>query len=62
MAARFDVVISRHSHQPKIEILDVAVYLNPGSAGPRRFRLPVTLAVVNLTFDVVRPKIRDLVL
>ncbi len=35
------VVISGHSHQPKLETRDGVLYVNPGSAGPRRFRLPV---------------------
>jgi hypothetical protein len=43
-AAGFDAVIAGHSHQPKIERRDGVLYLNPGSAGPRRFRLPVAVA------------------
>jgi uncharacterized protein len=43
-AAGFDVVIAGHSHQPRIERRDRVLYLNPGSAGPRRFRLPITIA------------------
>jgi putative phosphoesterase len=42
-AAGFAVVISGHSHQPKQEMKDGVLYLNPGSAGPRRFKLPVSL-------------------
>ena len=45
-AARIDVVVSGHSHQPAIERRDGILYLNPGSAGPRRFKLPVTIAIV----------------
>lgn len=37
------VVISGHSHQPKVEERGGVLYLNPGAAGARRFRLPVTL-------------------
>jgi putative phosphoesterase len=37
-------VVSGHSHRPKAETRDGVVFLNPGSAGPRRFRLPVTVA------------------
>ena len=40
----FGVVISGHSHQPSIQRRDGVVFLNPGSAGPRRFRLPVSVA------------------
>jgi putative phosphoesterase len=43
-AAGFDAVIAGHSHQPRIERRDGVLYLNPGSAGPRRFRLPIALA------------------
>lgn len=47
-AAGFQVVISGHSHQPHIETRQGVLYLNPGSAGPRRFRLPVCLAYLHL--------------
>ena len=40
----WDVVISGHSHKPGIEEADGVLWLNPGAAGPRRFRLPITLA------------------
>jgi putative phosphoesterase len=40
-AAGFDAVISGHSHQPKQEVKDGVLYFNPGSAGPKRFKLPV---------------------
>jgi predicted phosphodiesterase len=43
-AARVRVVISGHSHKPQVETRDGVLYVNPGSAGPRRFKLPVTLA------------------
>lgn len=43
-AAGFAAVIFGHSHQPGIERRDGVLYLNPGSAGPRRFKLPVTCA------------------
>lgn len=42
-AAGFAAVISGHSHQPKQEIKDGVLYFNPGSAGPRRFKLPITV-------------------
>lgn len=38
------VVVSGHSHQPRIQERGERLWINPGSAGPRRFRLPVTLA------------------
>ncbi|MBV8857673.1 MAG: metallophosphoesterase family protein [Acidobacteria bacterium] len=43
-AAGFRVVVSGHSHKPLVEERRGVLYLNPGSAGPRRFRLPVTVA------------------
>ncbi|PPE75305.1 YfcE family phosphodiesterase [Solimonas fluminis] len=43
-AERIDAVISGHSHRPKIETRQGVLYVNPGSAGPRRFSLPVALA------------------
>jgi putative phosphoesterase len=54
-----DIVISGHSHKPLIETIQGVLYLNPGSAGPRRFRLPVTLAILELTRKTVQAFIRD---
>jgi len=45
----FDVVISGHSHKPSIEHRDEVLYLNPGSAGPRRFSLPICLAMLEVS-------------
>ena len=45
-AAKIDVVVYGHSHKPSIAKRDGVLYLNPGSAGPRRFSLPVTLALL----------------
>ncbi len=42
-AAGFAVVISGHSHRPNQEIRNGVLYFNPGSAGPRRFKLPITV-------------------
>ena len=47
-AAGFRVVVSGHSHRPLAEERRGVLYLNPGSAGPRRFKLPVTLARLKL--------------
>lgn len=44
----FDIVISGHSHQPVNETRSGVLYLNPGSAGPKRFSLPVSLAKLTL--------------
>lgn len=43
-AAGFNLVVSGHSHVPKQETRNGVLYLNPGSAGPRRFKLPVSVA------------------
>jgi uncharacterized protein len=48
-AAGFRVVVSGHSHKPLVEERRGVLYLNPGSAGPRRFKLPVTVARLNLS-------------
>jgi len=42
--AGIDVVVSGHSHRPRLEERDGVVYLNPGSIGPRRFTLPIAMA------------------
>jgi len=48
-AAGFAAVISGHSHKPKQEVKDGVLYFNPGSAGPRRFSLPISVG--RLTID-----------
>jgi putative phosphoesterase len=48
VTAGFSVVLSGHSHEPSIEKRNGVLYLNPGSAGPRRFRLPVCLAILHI--------------
>jgi putative phosphoesterase len=47
-AAGFQAVISGHSHQPSLEHRNGVMYLNPGSAGPRRFTLPISVALLHL--------------
>jgi putative phosphoesterase len=47
-AARFAAVISGHTHRPQAHLRDDVLYLNPGSAGPRRFSLPVTVARLHI--------------
>ena len=58
--AGIDVIVSGHSHVPKVETVAGILYLNPGSAGPRRFNLPITLATLEVTPKGMRPKIHDL--
>jgi hypothetical protein len=53
-AAGFSVVVSGHSHVPKQETRDGVLYFNPGSAGPRRFKLPVSLGKLVVEAGSVR--------
>lgn len=48
VAEQVAVVIAGHSHQPKIEQVNGVLYLNPGSAGRRRFTLPISLALLDI--------------
>jgi len=56
-AAGFKVVISGHSHVPKLEMRGGVLFFNPGSAGPRRFKLPVTVGKLIVTAGDVRGEI-----
>jgi len=47
-AAGFHIVVSGHTHKPQREEREGVLYLNPGSAGPRRFHLPITVARLDL--------------
>ncbi len=61
VATGLDIVISGHSHRPRVDTIDGVLYLNPGSAGPRRFGLPITLATIEMTVDAMRPEIHELI-
>jgi len=56
-AAGVSVVISGHSHQPDIQEKGGVLYVNPGSAGPRRFRLPVTVGRLRVADGKLTPEI-----
>lgn len=56
-AAAIRVVIAGHSHRPSVVERDGVLYLNPGSIGPRRFTLPVTLALLRIRDAGVRARI-----
>lgn len=58
--AGFHAVISGHSHQPLQEERKGVLYLNPGSAGPRRFRLPISLALLRTAGDRLLSEFVDL--
>ena len=47
-AAGIDVVVSGHSHRPRCERRQGVLYVNPGSAGPRRFRLPIGVGILTI--------------
>ena len=55
------VVVSGHSHKPKIQERDGVLYINPGSAGPRRFKLPIAVAELIVDGNAVSARIVELV-
>ena len=59
-ANNVDAVIYGHSHQPKIETKNGTLFFNPGSAGPRRFRLPITVVRITAEHGRLRAEIIEL--
>jgi putative phosphoesterase len=59
-AAGFRVVVSGHSHKPSISESEGVLYVNPGSAGPRRFKLPIAAAELRLEGGRVSARIVEL--
>jgi uncharacterized protein len=59
-AAGFRVVISGHSHRPALVEKNGILFLNPGSAGPRRFKLPVSAARLEVRGDKIRGELIQL--
>jgi putative phosphoesterase len=59
-AAGVDVVVYGHSHKPSVERRKDVLYLNPGSAGPRRFQLPVTLALLTTAASGIEARLETL--
>ncbi|KMY03848.1 metallophosphoesterase [Pseudomonas syringae KCTC 12500] len=55
------LVVTGHSHKPLIDWRGDTLYLNPGSAGRRRFKLPVTLALLEVSPDAIEPSLVQLV-
>ncbi|WP_116866816.1 metallophosphoesterase family protein [Pseudomonas syringae] len=55
------LVVTGHSHKPLIDWRGNKLYLNPGSAGRRRFKLPVTLALLEVSPDAIEPSLVQLV-
>jgi uncharacterized protein len=60
VAAGFSAVISGHSHRPLIDWRQGVLYLNPGSAGPRRFSLPISLGLVTIRANAREPRLLTL--
>ena len=59
-SAGFHAIISGHSHRPKIETKDGVLYFNPGSAGPRRFDLPISAGKLTISAGRLQAEIIDL--
>jgi len=59
-SADIRVIIYGHSHRPTMQEYDGVLYINPGSAGPRRFKLPVTVAVLDIRGRELNAGIIDL--
>ncbi len=59
-ASGFAVVVSGHSHRPKIETRGSVLFLNPGSAGPRRFDLPIAVARIEISGSSLQSRIVEL--
>jgi putative phosphoesterase len=59
-AAGFQVVVSGHSHQPLVETRGGVLYVNPGSSGPRRFKLPVAVAELDIAGHSVKARVVEL--
>ena len=59
-AAGFQVVVSGHSHKPSVEERKGVLYVNPGSAGPRRFKLPISVARLTVSGETVSAEVVEL--
>jgi putative phosphoesterase len=60
VAAGFQVIVSGHSHKPSIEERRGVLYVNPGSSGPRRFKLPIAVAELRVVGDSVKAQVVEL--
>ena len=59
-AAGFQVVVSGHSHKPSVEERKGVLYVNPGSAGPRRFKLPISVARLTVSGETISAEVVEL--
>jgi putative phosphoesterase len=60
LAAGYRVVVSGHSHKPLVDERAGVLYVNPGSAGPRRFKLPIAVAELEIAGESVKARLVDL--
>jgi putative phosphoesterase len=60
VASGITIIVSGHSHQPGHFFRDGVLYINPGAAGPRRFKLPVTVAKLDLKRNPLQPEFIEL--
>lgn len=60
VSAGIDIVIHGHTHKPDVEISQGVLYLNPGSSGPRRFALPVSVALLRIKEGKAYPEIIEI--
>ena len=60
LAAGFRVMVFGHSHKPVVESRDGVLFVNPGSAGPRRFKLPIAVGELLISGDRVDARIIEL--
>jgi putative phosphoesterase len=60
MAAGFSVIVTGHSHKPAVTRKGDVLYVNPGSAGPRRFKLPIAVATLEIDSGKVSAEIHEL--
>jgi len=60
LRAGYSAVVFGHSHRASVESREGVLFLNPGSAGPRRFGLPVTMARLQVTGTTMRPTLLTL--
>lgn len=58
----FNAVICGHTHSPLIEYRENILFLNPGSAGPRRFDLPVSVAILEIFGNTIKPVLKQICL
>jgi putative phosphoesterase len=59
-AAGFHAVVTGHSHRPEQRVCDGVLFINPGSAGPRRFRLPVSVGHLVVAGNRLSPRLHEL--